>query len=109
MEELAVEMCEKAQLGRLMNTINNRVFSDSYGGINFVPSKIKKNADFFKSKLFYLADTMEAQYQKDSEILRVKKQSSKEQEVYSLENSVQVSLCSLWYTPHITETVLVFC
>jgi hypothetical protein len=50
MEELAIEECEKAQFARLINIVNESVFSDSYGGINYVPSKIKKNADYFKCK-----------------------------------------------------------
>ena len=70
------------------------IYVDPYGSMTFVPSKVKKNADFFRI------------YEEKEGVLNVKKQSSKVQEMCLNDAGTETNLASLWYTPHLTEILV---
>ena len=95
MEELAIEEVERAEFAKLVIRMNLNVYSDSYGLLNFVPSKIESHSDFFKNSS-----------EKGESMNDVTKQTSKTQNLIFSDVAATRVLCDLWYTPHLSEILL---
>ncbi|KAI8608227.1 hypothetical protein BC830DRAFT_1156088, partial [Chytriomyces sp. MP71] len=97
MKEIVFEECERAEYANLM--IDFKVFAQSFsaGRVVFQNSKIQKNKDFVVG-----ADTSSKAQKMNFD------KTVDTQEVYtrSLEGAERIS--TLWYLPHVTETLLTF-
>ncbi len=95
MEEVAAEECQKAEFSKLCRVMGSVLYFDSYGTLSFVPSRVKKNSDYFRL------------FEEKEGALNVKKQSSRLQEIFANDAGTEIPLLSLWYTPHLTEILAV--
>ena len=95
---IAKEECEKAQFVKIMATMKKTIFSDSYGSISFLESKIRTNNEFF---------LYENQSEKGN--IEIKKPLCRKQELYFYHDDHLVQLAHLWYIPHTAECISVNC